>query len=274
MTRSLIHSLEDESQARSSDAVGPHSRPAPRPASAGRVPKDAAFVVNSFPKSGAGWAAAMLRDLLQITDRDQLTLSYGRDIEGCTSGADCAAAIAICRDVRDMVLAAFYQAQVDDRRLGYIQPRYHCIEQFYYERFLGSLRTSHRFYQGDLELWIDELGASCVPIIRYEDLLRDPGSSLRRICGLWNVEVTDEQIAQVVDHFYSGSTRGPVETSSQFIRTMFSKGDCRASCDKPWRHRLTRAIQSDISVRFRGYQQRLCYHDTDSREIGSMAIIG
>lgn len=232
-----------------------------QPLKAGSVPAHKLFIVNSMPKSGTLWMAGMLGALLGVRAREQITLSHAGDLELDWNKANNHAAVTLVRDLRAVVVSWFHHACRNDRDLGFRSPRYPTIESFYWQHFLGTIRTTRRFYHGDLERWLDLAGANYVPIVRFEDLLADTPTVLRRVADAWRIDVEDAILGRVGQDFAFKNLPTSVGQGDGYLSDMVSRGHLRRGQAKAWKDELPLEIANDVQRRFQGYQARLGYGD-------------
>jgi hypothetical protein len=222
------------------------------------IPADWCFLINSMPKSGTVWVAAMLSAALPEDARRRVDFAHACDRSDTLMDAD-TRCVVLVRDLRDIVVSLFHETQRNDRRAGYDRPRFDSIETFYFEHLLGVLRTSPRYGRGDFEPWLDFVSAQAFPILRFEDLLVDSERALAKIMTFWKVTMPSETISAIATahHFTSmiharGGGGVPVEQ-------LISQGHLRKGKGGAWREEMPERVAHDISTRFAAYQKRLGY---------------
>lgn len=225
----------------------------------GMVPRDRLFIVNSMPKSGTIWMCAMIEALLGVTTNRQITVSHVADLEDDWNKSNNHGAVALVRDMRDVVVSWFHNVQRTDLALGFAAPRYPTVESFYDEHFLGTIRVGRRFYGGDFERWLDLLGANYIPIIRYEDLSADTPAALRKLATFWRVEVSDETLQRVAAKHALDTMERTVAGGTGYVAELVRGGHIRRGRCGGWQDELPERIERDIDERFAGYQKRLGY---------------
>ena len=249
-----IHQLHDHGVAEeSSDAYFQAIRDPSEIAAHDRI------VVNSFPKSGTIWLMAMIGKMLTLPTDRHIYLTHLADIEIAAHTQHMIGSVGLVRDLRDVVLSWYHDVQRTDLQAGFSAPRYSTLEQFYSEYFLGKVRGSPQFYHGDLERWLDYLGARAMPIIRYEDLLSDPVQQLRRLINTWKLRVSDAMLDNAVANTQFESIEQNLSSGESYIQARLKSGHARTGRTGEWRTALPRDIASDIWHRFSGYMQRLGY---------------
>jgi hypothetical protein len=226
---------------------------------AGGVPRHKLFIVNSLPKSGTVWMVAMLESILGVQAEQQITVSHVGDLEDDWNKVNNHGAVALVRDMRDVVVSWFHNASRTDRELGYAEPRYPSVERFYDEFFVGTLYGTKRFYYGDLERWLNLVSANYIPLIKYEDMVADTAACLRKVMNFWKVDVAAPVLARAVSDHSFASMAGTVGRRTGFVGDMVRAGHLRRGQVGGWRHEMPEAMARDISRRFAGYQGRLGY---------------
>ncbi len=232
-----------------------------QPLRAGQVPPHKLFIVNSMPKSGTLWMAAMLEAVLGVRAREQITISHAGDLEQDWNKPNNHAAVTLVRDIRAVVVSWFHHACRTDHDLGFRTPRYPTIESFYWQHFLGTVRIARRFYRGDLEHWLDLVAANYIPIIRFEDMVQDTPAGLRRVADAWRIDVADTVLERIARDFAFGNLQDSIRGSNGYIVDMVSRGHLRCGQSSAWKNELPPQIVEDVQRRFKGYQARLGYRD-------------
>jgi hypothetical protein len=226
---------------------------------AGTVPRHKLFIVNSMPKSGTMWMVAMLEELLGVRAEEQITISHVGDIEGDWNKANNHGAVALVRDIRDVVVSWFHNACRSDRELGFAEPRYPSVAAFYEEFFIGTVYGTKRFYHGDLERWLNLVAANYVPLIKYEDMVADTFACLRKVMNFWRVEVPAPVLAQAVAQYSFASMSRTLGERRGYVADMVRCGHIRRGQVASWRDEMPELVARDIAQRFAGYQRRLGY---------------
>jgi hypothetical protein len=229
------------------------------PVTAGKVPRHKLFIVNSMPKAGTIWMCAMLERVLGIRAREQIVLSHVADIETDWCKYNNHGAVALTRDLRDVVVSWFHNAARTDRELGFSVPRYRSVSEFYREFFIGAMNASRRYYRGDLVHWIDLVSANYVPIVRYEDMRSNPGAALAKVLNAWRVEYDPPDVERIVRECSLANMAGGLHGGDGYINTMLRSGHVRRGEAGGWKTELPADIATDISQRFASYQMRLGY---------------
>jgi hypothetical protein len=229
------------------------------PIRSGQIARHLLFIVNSLPKSGSMWLAGMLAHAMGLESSDQMLVSHVADIENDAVKWNVHGAVALVRDMRDVVVSWFHDTQRNDLRSGFAVPRYADLASFYSEFFLGTMRSSDRYYRGDILSWVDRACASYVPLIRYEDLLEDPARVVARILNAWRVEHDPGQIVEACSAWSADTLRTSPPRDGDRISLMFGTGHLRRGVNGGWKEELPTSIARDIEIRFRDYQERLGY---------------
>lgn len=235
------------------------SRFAVEPIAAHQVPRYKLFIVNSMPKAGTVWMAAMLEDILGVRAQEQITVSHVGDIEEDWNKENNHGAVTLVRDMRDVVVSWFHNACRTDRELGFAAPRYPSIGAFYHEYFIGTLFGTKRFYFGDLERWLNLVSANYIPLIKYEDMVANTDACLRKLMTFWKVDVTAAMLRKAVHDHSFGSMERTVSGRSGFVADMVNRGHLRRGRIGSWQCEMPDEMAKNINERFAGYQKRLGY---------------
>jgi len=245
--------IDDEAEARK------YQRYSDPPLAPGRVPRHKLFVVNSMPKSGTVWVMAMLEALLGIKSQEQLCLSHVGEIEHVWKKPNVHGGVTLVRDMRGVVLSWFHHVQRADLQFGYAAPRYPTVEDFYQHYFVGLLCGTERYYCGDLERWLNFIGAHNLPLLRYEDLATDTAAGLKKISNFWRLEVGDQRIGEIARDYAFDAMQATVSGRPGFVADTLKTGHLRRGEPNAWREEVPDAVARDIDARFAGYQRRLGY---------------
>ncbi|MEL6207984.1 MAG: sulfotransferase domain-containing protein [Pseudomonadota bacterium] len=231
----------------------------PTPFDAPSFPRGGLFAVNSLPKSGTIWMAALLEQMFKVRARRQIIVSHCADIESDWKKPKLVGAVAMVRDLRDVVVSWFHHLASNDEITGYGRPRYPTVERFYWEFFLGTLNASPRYYRGNLEHWLNVVAAHYVPIVRYEDLWQDAEGELGRVLSAWQIGHTANTVsdAAIACRFDNMARRPRVR--GDYVSDMLQRGHLRQGVPGAWQSELPKDIARDVAVRFVGYQSRLRY---------------
>lgn len=224
------------------------------------IPGHLLFVVNSMPKSGTLWMIAMLEDILGVKARHQITVSHVRDIESDWPKPNNHGAVALVRDIRDVVVSWFHHLARLDLQNGFRAARYSNIEQFYFEYFIGQICGSERFYFGDFDRWLNYIGANSIPLIRYEDMIADTLSAISRVMTFWKVDVSETDLRDVVHSYAFENMQANAGDRDGYVSDMLRSGHLHQGSPGAWQEELSNRVADDIAVRFDDYQRRLNYN--------------
>jgi len=227
----------------------------------GQIPSHKLFVVNSMPKSGTVWLIAMLEELLGVSAEKQIALSHVGEIERDWLKENNHGAVALVRDLRDVVVSWFYHVRRTDLQFGYASPRYPTVEDFYRSYFVGLICDAERYYRGDFESWLNFAGANNFPIVRYEDLVADTRCELDRIANFWRLKISPERGGEVAENYTFGAMKDTVSGREGFVAEALKTGHMRRGEPGSWRDEMPERIAMDIDRRFGAYQERLGYLD-------------
>ena len=230
----------------------------PIPMTANQIPRSRLFIVNSMPKSGTLWMAAILERVLGVAVKKQIIISHVADLEVDWLKTNVQGAVTLVRDLRDVVVSWSDNAARTDRALGYKSPRYATIEQFYWEFFVPTLTSSERYYRGDLVRWLHRSAASYTPRIRYEDMLVDPVRAVEKVLNAWMIDYdpADVAAAAAASNFEAMARPG---NGDSYIADQLRGGHARRGVAGGWRDELPLDVAADIDSRFSDYQKLLGY---------------
>lgn len=223
------------------------------------IPRHKLFIVNSMPKSGTLWMAGLLERALGVKTGEQIVISHVADIEVDWGKYNNHGAVALVRDLRDVVVSWFHNAIRTDLELGYRTPRYPDLHSFYREFFLATIKTSDRYYRGDLVHWIDKCCASYVPLVRYEDMHEAPLAALEKVLNAWRIDYEAKEAEKACHDMSFQTLRQANHEDGGYLGTMFRAGHLRRGEPGAWRSELPADIARDIDQRFSDYQTRLGY---------------
>jgi hypothetical protein len=223
----------------------------------GEIAPDRIFVVNSVPKSGTVWMIEMLADLLGLDPGRRFVLSHVADIHEDLARHPVHSAVALVRDLRDVVVSWHHETLRADRAAGFAAARYPTVEAFYFEHLVGLLRLSPRFAHSRLKDWLDFVTGSGLPLVRYEDLLADSAAVLGKVVRFWKIDVAEAAIARTAAAHGFGAS--PAAVSSGLIAPPLADGHRRRGVAGAWRDELPETVRLDIAERFGGFQSRLGY---------------
>jgi hypothetical protein len=229
------------------------------PVSPDQLPDHSLFVVNSMPKSGTVWMAAMLEDVLGLETGRRIIVCHVRDIESEWPKRNRHGAVALVRDMRDVVVSWFHQLRRFDLQNGFVAPRYPDVESFYFQYFIGQLFGRPRYYGGRFVHWLDYIGARNIPLVRYEDMVRDPFAALRKVMTFWKIAVPDAVVRDVVERYRFDRMDEAVSSGTGYVADMLCTGHLRRGRPGAWADELPPPIADDVCNRFADYQHRLRY---------------
>jgi hypothetical protein len=212
--------------------------------------------VNSVPKSGTVWMAAMLAHLLGLDVDRQVVLTHVNDIRAGRLDPDLQGTVVVVRDLRDVVVSWHHELVRSDARCGFPGPRYPTAEAFYFEHFIGLVRSSPRYAHGRLEEWLDYVTGRGYPLVRYEDMMADPSAALGKVLRFWKIDVPAEAIVETAAAHAFARMPATVARTPGFVRRMVQAGHLRRGVVGSWRDELPAAVQDDIASRFGEYQSR------------------
>ena len=163
-----------------------------------------------------------------------------------------ARAIYIVRDVRDV--APSYQ------RLGAAEGQPSVPFQEFLRRFSRGEAGSFGTWARHIDSWLDAADAGKdVLVVRYEDMVRDTPTELRRMAAFLGLEVSDQQVAQAV------ATNGPDrmrERAARALDPVLAFAAVGHSRDGVWRD-LYGPEDLELLTPNAGAMRRLGYRVTD-----------
>ena len=217
------------------------------------------FLVNTMPKSGTIWMASLLTHLLRGEIGRNITIVHVFDEISTLEKKTKYYKVATVRDMRDIVVSWFYETKRSDQQCGFEAPRYPSIEDFYWNFLLGYLNCSSRFAYGNFDLWLDDLSRQQIPIVRYEDMLIDTMSSLKRVLNFWKISIPEAQLSNAVNLCEFQKMKMGHTISDTVINRYISSGHLREGKQGGWQQTMTDCLSDDINNRFKNYQSRLRY---------------
>lgn len=220
---------------------------------------DHLMVVNSLPKSGSVWLMAMLSDLFSHSNDTNPLLVHVSDINKLATSKPIFGVVVLVRDLRDVVLSWYNETLRNDKRAGFINPRYPTVEAFYFEHLIGFLNNENRYENGQLTNWLDFVTARGFPLIRYEDMRFNPAYALRKTMTFWKIDVSDDQIAKTVEKLTFENMNKVSGNMNGFIKNIVATGHLHKGQVGRWQYELPRRVSDDIMTRFGEFQARLGY---------------
>lgn len=225
------------------------------------IPAESCFVINSMPKSGTVWMAAMLEHLLHLSAGENLFIGHVADIKQDYGKPHLRGTVALVRNIEDVILSWFGHLQSADIASGYCAPRYQDVEEFYFLHFLGQLNAKARYWHGDLVAWLDFLAARSIPILKFEDLRSSPEQALGKVLNHWKISCEEPHIASVIQRCSRENISTTLAGSSGVVADLYLRDHLHHS-RRVAGIQLTKRIKSDIEKRFREYKERLDYVDS------------
>jgi hypothetical protein len=189
---------------------------------------DAKIVVFGLPKSGNVWLVSLLSDYTGLQPIDPFTdtdacgvgmchLPYSEDI---ASRADFIHGVYLVRDLRDVIVSYFWNAQTEWFQKTLPSFHYSTIEQFYYEWFLPRIVPFHCILTH-----AEGFTTRGVPPILYERLYDDPAGELGRLIKRLGLHFDPERVAKVVERNTIDRLRKSGKQLDVFVpSTHFRKG--------------------------------------------------
>jgi hypothetical protein len=217
------------------------------------------FFVSSFPKSGSIWMMALISRILNVSSDRHLQLVHGADVELAYHSIGFRGGLAMVRDMRDVVVSWYHDALRSDEQSGFRYPRYPSISDFYREYFLGRILGNPQYYYGDMESWLNYLGARAIPLIRYEDLVEDTSSTMRHLLNVWKFHVGETKLNEAIAEMSFAKIQETLSSGTSYIAGRIKSGHVRKGSVGDWKKELPEPIAKDIQIRFSQYQLRLGY---------------
>ncbi len=172
--------------------------------------RDSDVFLASFPRSGNTWTKFMLAELLGGSRVDYKTVEHAIPMLGAHDGApallpgegrviktheayrsEYRRSIYIVRDVRDVAPSVRRMREIK----GIDPPP---LKEFL-EAFVAGKTTGYGTWEDHIASWLEaqERGAE-VLFVRYETLIDETASQLRRIVDFLRLDISDERIAEVI----------------------------------------------------------------------------
>ena len=102
----------------------------------------------------------------------------------------------------------------------------------------GPLFGTSRFCFGDLERWLNLVSAHYIPLIKYEDMVADTDSCLRKVMTFWRVDASAAILRQAVDDHSFTSMERTVSGRGGFVADIVSRGHLRRGRVGSWRDEM------------------------------------
>lgn len=230
------------------------------------IPRHKLFMVNSMPKSGTVWMMAMIEAILNIKAHQQIILSHVQEIENQWAKQNLHGGVVLVRDMRDIAVSWFHHLCRSDLQNGFCSPRYPDIESFYYEHFIGQVFGCDRYYFGDLEKWLDFVCINNIPIVKYEELIEDTQSCLKKIMTFWKVRIEENTLREVAQNYRFENIKNTLADRQGYISDIVKSGHMRHGTPGSWKEEMPAEIAYDINKRFLEYQRRLGYIDNNASQ--------
>jgi hypothetical protein len=163
--------------------------------------KNGKLVVFGLPKSGNVWLVSMLSDYLGLASIDPIVDVDKPGVGMChlplsdviRTRLDFIHGIYLVRDLRDVVVSYFHNAQTEWFKRGMPNFHYDDLESFYFEWFLPRIVPFHAISDH-----AHRYTAAGLPVVRYERLYAQPEQELSRLLKRLGIPLDDERVADVV----------------------------------------------------------------------------
>jgi Sulfotransferase domain len=162
---------------------------------------DGKIVVFALPKSGNVWLVSLLCDYTGLPPIDPVAEVDRRGAGMChfpyagfmAQRADFLHAVYLVRDIRDVIVSYFHNAQTEWFKDGLPNFYYDTIEQFYFEWFLTRVVQVHQIHT-HADAYLD-FG---VPAIQYERLCEEPEREFARLIKRLGLPYDADRIRECV----------------------------------------------------------------------------
>jgi hypothetical protein len=233
------------------------------------APDDIGLV--SYPRSGSTWFSFMMSELIlghdpsftdahsavpeipDISPHTPRLHSGGRMFRSHEPYRSCyRKAIYVARDPRDVVVSYFKYRR-------WLREYQGTLSEFV-EMFLEGSVDSYGRWADHVESWLFRAGEE-VLVVRYEDLLRDPATSLRTSAGFLGMSATDDAIGAAV----ANNDMGRMRDKEEGVRTeVFGRADptgafVRAGRSQGWEASLSVAAEEAVVAQNRRVMAMLGY---------------
>ncbi len=189
---------------------------------------DAKIVVFGLPKSGNVWLVSLLSDYTGLKPIDPFTDVDARGVGMChlpyseeiACRADFIHGVYLVRDLRDVIVSYFWNAQTEWFHKTLPNFHYPTIEQFYYEWFLPRVVPFHRVLAH-----AEEFTTRGVPPVLYERLYDDSVGEFGRLIKRLGLHFDQERVAAAVERNTMDRLRNSGKQLDVFVPgTHFRKG--------------------------------------------------
>ncbi|GIK98117.1 MAG: hypothetical protein BroJett029_23260 [Alphaproteobacteria bacterium] len=142
------------------------------------------FVIFGLPRSGNTWLQTMIANVLDLPVIDPW-VEVGRAGVGMChmpvskeimARTDFVHSVCLVRDIRDIAASYFMLGTRDDWKHKSPWYKYDDPEQFYFEYFTPRMESIY-----DIHGFWDHYAALNLPVVRYEDMVRNPEAALGRV---------------------------------------------------------------------------------------------
>lgn len=220
---------------------------------------DGILLTAGYPKSGNVWLSNLLAACLDLPP-GRVAMTHDPLHGGVIGNPYIVRAVVVVRDLRDVIVSLFHNWPARRARLRRGVPfAYETADQMYQSFFL-----QHHLRQIDLHPHLEALPEGYVdhgvPVVRYEDLNRQPVDSLLALFGHWRIAVNRERIVREVERFSLANLRTGRTTLSQ--APPVGPHHFRRGVAGGFRDELTPATIADIERRFADYLARWGYVGT------------
>jgi hypothetical protein len=159
------------------------------------------IVVFGLPKSGNTWLVSLLADYFCLpavhpvndVDKPGVGMNHYPYTPEFASRLDFLHAVYLVRDLRDVIVSYYYQAQTSSFREELPSFHYDSFDDFYFEWFLPRVVPYH-----DVHNHADGFMAFGLPVVRYEKLWADPMTEFARLLNRLGLEFDAERATQAV----------------------------------------------------------------------------
>lgn len=192
------------------------------------APPNAKIVVFGLPKSGNVWLVSLLSEYTGLKPIDPFTDVHAHGVGMChlpyseeiARRADFVHGVYLIRDLRDVIVSYYHNAQTEWFTNSLPSFHYPTIEQFYYEWFLPRVVPFHRVLTH-----AEEFTVRGVPPILYEKLYDDPVGEFGRLIRRLGLPFDKERIIAVVERNTMDQLRNSGKQLDVFVPgTHFRKG--------------------------------------------------
>jgi hypothetical protein len=224
--------------------------------------EDAKLVVFGLPKSGNVWLVSLLANYLSVPVIDPI-VDVGKSgvgmchhfySEELARRRDFVQAVYLVRDLRDVIVSYYHNAQTEWFRSMMPNFDYPDIDSFFYEFFLPRVVPRHRIADH-----AQEFAERGVPVVRYERLLADAEGEFGRILRRLGIAFDSARVRSVVEE----NSFDRLKKAGKHLNTYVPPSHFRRGKSGGYRDEMPESIRRHVSRMFSKALLRWGYEPDD-----------